>query len=174
MQTERIGDFAIFKIKYTTPNSIQVKVGKKIIKPFPVSSNVNLLKKTTICGANIFNSEKQTIEFVISNINCIPHLIVTDSVRVSLRLETTVDNFYKNNGVATFIDKIAAFLGIETSRIKIVDVRKGSAIVEFFIDSDNSNDKRNQEEVEKEMKPIIEKIKEGNENNTINVGYKVF
>jgi len=57
-----------------------------------------------------------------------------------MRLETTVADFYTNNGPAKFIDKIAAFLKIETANLKIVSIRSGSAIVDFFIDSNKTND----------------------------------
>lgn len=66
--------------------------------------------------------------------------IVTNSVKVSLRLDTTVDDFYKNDMASSFIDKMTAFLGISMDRIRIVGVRAGSVIVDFTIDAAESSD----------------------------------
>jgi hypothetical protein len=57
-----------------------------------------------------------------------------------MRMESTVEDFYKNTGEALFIDKISAFLGIETSRMRIVNVRAGSVIVDFYVDSASKSD----------------------------------
>jgi hypothetical protein len=57
-----------------------------------------------------------------------------------MRLETSVEDFYSNNMAASFVDKMAAFLGISMDKIRIVNVRAGSAIVDFTIDSENDSD----------------------------------
>jgi hypothetical protein len=54
-------------------------------------------------------------------------------VRVSLRMDVKVEDFYNNNGGADFIDKVSAFLKIDTSRIRIVNVRSGSTILDFVV-----------------------------------------
>ena len=46
-----------------------------------------------------------------------------DSVQVSLKLATTVSDFYDKGGTQTFISNVAYSLGIPSSRIRIVDVR---------------------------------------------------
>jgi hypothetical protein len=133
-------DFVIVKIKYEVPNSIQVLVDGKIIAPYVLSENVDLFLKTNICGANNFNPDNRTIEFVVNrNPNCIVRVRYIDAVKVNMRLTTTLEEFYQNNGVASFIDKLTSFLGIETSRLKIVNIRRGSVIVDFFIDSAGAN-----------------------------------
>lgn len=129
-------DFVIVKMKYEVPNSIQVLVDGKIISPYVLSDNVDLFSKTSICGANIFNPDNRTIEFVVNRSpKCIVRVRYIDAVKVNMRLTTTLEEFYQNNGVASFIDKMTAFLGIEMSRLKIVNIRRGSVIVDFFIDS---------------------------------------
>ena len=62
------------------------------------------------------------------------HVWVTNSVKVSLKFDTTLDDFYANNGEALFIDKMTAFLGITSDRIRIVTIRQGSVIIDFLID----------------------------------------
>ena len=129
-------DFVIVKLKYDVPNSIQVLVNGKIISPYVLSENVDLFSKTDICGANNFNPDNRTVEFVVNRkSDCIVRVRYVDSVKVNMRLSTTLEEFYQNNGVASFIDKMTSFLGIEMSRLKIVNIRRGSVIVDFFIDS---------------------------------------
>ena len=173
MQTKNVQDFVIFKIKYTTPNSIQVKVKNNVIKPYPMSTNTDLTTKTKECGANILNFKERTIEIVITAKDCIPSLIVMDSLKVSLRLDTTVAEFYQNNGIATFMDKVAAFLGIDISRIKVVDVRAGSAIVEMLVDSNDPNDNKKSGEVIAELTPIKNKMDKGIQDNSMNLRFNV-
>jgi len=66
--------------------------------------------------------------------------LIVNSVKVAMRLETTVEDFYANNMAASFVDKMAAFLGISMDRIRIVNVRAGSAIVDFSVDSESDSD----------------------------------
>lgn len=72
--------------------------------------------------------------------DCIVTTTVINSVQVAMRLETTVEDFYANNMAASFVDKMAAFLGISMDRIRIVNVRSGSAIVDFTVDSENTSE----------------------------------
>lgn len=48
-------------------------------------------------------------------------------------MEWTLDQFYQDGGTTTFIDRLAASLGIHSSSIKVVGVYTGSLIVDYFI-----------------------------------------
>lgn len=50
-----------------------------------------------------------------------------------MRLDIPVSDFFRNTGTTNFIDNIAAFLNIDPGRIKIVGVRTGSTIIDYFI-----------------------------------------
>lgn len=65
--------------------------------------------------------------------NCQVQVRVTSSIKISMRLDIQVSDFYKNTGTTNFIDNIAAFLNIDPGRIRIVGVRTGSVIVDYFI-----------------------------------------
>jgi hypothetical protein len=65
---------------------------------------------------------------------------VLNSVKIAMRLDVSVDDFYKNNMASSFVDNIAAFLGISMDKIRIVGVRAGSAIVDFHVLSDSTDD----------------------------------
>ena len=56
-----------------------------------------------------------------------------------MRFNVTVDEFYSNEGIASFIDKMATFLNIDPSRIRVVNIKKGSTIVDFFVDPNDDN-----------------------------------
>lgn len=45
---------------------------------------------------------------------------VINAIRINMYFETTVEDFYKNDGIANFIDKVAAYLGINIWQMKIV------------------------------------------------------
>ena len=45
------------------------------------------------------------------------------AVKITMRFETTVENFFKNNGEADFIDKIMVFLDIKFEDVRIVNAR---------------------------------------------------
>lgn len=51
-----------------------------------------------------------------------------------MRFNVTVEEFYSNSGIASFIDKIAAFLNVDPANIRIVNIKKGSTIIDFFVD----------------------------------------
>jgi len=68
------------------------------------------------------------------------HIHETNSLFVTFRFETTLEGFYKNDGEAMFIDKITAYLGISSDRIRIVAVRAGSVYIDYVIDDDNQSD----------------------------------
>lgn len=45
----------------------------------------------------------------------------------------TIDSFFNNGGVATFIDKMCAYLNITTDRMKVVGVTSGSTVVDYYV-----------------------------------------
>eukprot|EP01062_Namystynia_karyoxenos_P055446 TRINITY_DN4628_c0_g1_i4.p1 TRINITY_DN4628_c0_g1~~TRINITY_DN4628_c0_g1_i4.p1 ORF type:complete len:3892 (+),score=1173.80 TRINITY_DN4628_c0_g1_i4:73-11676(+) len=59
-------------------------------------------------------------------------------VRVAMRLDMTVEEFYDETGTEEFGRNIARLLGIPTSRIRIVDVQPGSTMVNFELISEDS------------------------------------
>jgi hypothetical protein len=122
----------IIKIWYKTPETVEVYNNNNLVKSYRPDENINLITKTGICGANVWDWKTQTLEFVINNDpKCIVTLKKTSSVRVSIRLDVKVENFYNNEGGADMLDKIAAYLGIDTSRLRIVSIRKEGAGTEL-------------------------------------------
>lgn len=55
-----------------------------------------------------------------------------------MHLTVNIDDFYNNNGLTTFVDKMCAFLGISTDRLRVANVRSGSVYIDFNVVSDDT------------------------------------
>ena len=138
---ENYGNFwwTVVNMRYERPNVIEVwnMYNKTFIKPYRNDQNINLTElalNPNSCGANIYDPDTSNITFVINNRpNCILKVRTIDAIRITMHLDTTVADFYANNGVATFLDKISAFLGLDMSRIRIASIKTGSVYVGFAI-----------------------------------------
>lgn len=134
-------DWAIIRIYYPIPNSVEVLVtnstGKNIlVKPYPVKNGVpeDLMSHTDICGANNFHFENGTIEFVVNGkANCQVRIRLASFVQLSTRLSIDINDFYTNDGPTTILTNLAAFLNLDPGRIKIVGIAEGSVILTIQI-----------------------------------------
>lgn len=134
-------DWVIVRIYYPLPNSLEVLVTDKtstdkVVKPFIAVEGVwqSLREHTGTCGANNFYYNNGTIEFVLNGVNsCQVRVKLSNYIQITTRLTVSVANFYANNGPTTFLTNICAFLGIDPGRLKIVSVRSGSTVVQFYI-----------------------------------------
>ena len=52
---------------------------------------------------------------------------------LGVRLEFTVTEFFASGGVTSFVDRMAASLGIHAADIRVVSVYEGSVIIDFQI-----------------------------------------
>jgi hypothetical protein len=52
----------------------------------------------------------------------------------------TEEQFYQQNGTRGFIERVAAALQIDSSRLQVVEVRLGSVIVDYVISPDPTSD----------------------------------
>lgn len=58
---------------------------------------------------------------------------LVDIVVVNAKLEIDYDSFFATDGPTNFIDNMAAFLGIDPSKIKIAKITQGSVIIDFVV-----------------------------------------
>lgn len=58
---------------------------------------------------------------------------LVDVVSVNAKLDMNFDDFFKNDGPTRFIDNMAAYLGIDPSKIKIAKIVPGSVIIDFIV-----------------------------------------
>jgi hypothetical protein len=54
-------------------------------------------------------------------------------------MEWTLEDFYAKGGTTTFVDRLAASLGIHASTIKVVGVYTGSLVIDYNIFADNDD-----------------------------------
>lgn len=103
--------------------NIEVSVdGVGIVESFLVNDKIDLTTKTAICGANIYDYNTRNIQFVINGKpDCIVRVVVLDTVRLNVKVNIPVGEFFANNNKFSFISAVASFLGIKDySRIKVV------------------------------------------------------
>jgi len=60
-----------------------------------------------------------------------------DAIMLAVRLETTVASFYQDDGVTSFMARLASVLGVHAADLKVVQVFEGSAIVQAIVRSDS-------------------------------------
>lgn len=80
---------------------------------------------------------EQKLEFVLRG-GCELKVSVVDEIRAQVRLDWTLEEFYADGGVTTFVDRLAGVLGIHASTIKVARVYEGSVMLEFTIEPDMS------------------------------------
>jgi hypothetical protein len=103
-----------------------------VVDAFPSVNHVykDLTNYKTVCGANNFIYENNTIAFVVNGIaNCQVRLTVTSFMQLTARLNIDIATFYQNQGDLSFLSKLVAFLGIDPGQLKIVSVNSGSTII---------------------------------------------
>lgn len=118
----------IVKLMYPKPNSIRVEVNGQGIRPLQLKDNETQLLDTTKCGSNKFFYKNNTIHFVITgNSACKVRITLTNSIQLTTKFDMNIDDFYKDDGVTKFINRLCALLQItDTSRVKVVGVWTGS------------------------------------------------
>jgi hypothetical protein len=92
-----------------------------------VSKLENLTMKSSICGANNYISETNTIEFVITgDASCLVRVRQVNNVVLTTHLSLDFDSFLANDKFGSFVNKIAAFLNLDPARVKVVGVARGT------------------------------------------------
>jgi len=70
---------------------------------------------------------------VLQGADCELLVKLVDVVSVNAKLDMNFDDFFNNDGPTRFIDNMAAYLGIDPSKIKIAKIVPGSVIIDFVI-----------------------------------------
>lgn len=121
-------DWVIVKLMYPKPNSIRVQVNGQGIRPIQLKDNETQLLDTAQCGSNKFFYKNNTIHFVVTgDPSCKVRVTLTNSIQLTTKFDMNIDDFYKDDGVTKFINRLCALLKItDTSRVKVVGVWAGS------------------------------------------------
>jgi len=94
------------------------------------------LSGTAGCGENRFvGGVDNYLEFILEA-GCTIKVKPVDSIAANVRMDWTLDQFYDQGGQTAFADRVAGVLGIHASRVKVVNVYKGSVVVDFNVEAE--------------------------------------
>ena len=130
----------IVRIAYPEAVAMQVQINGKYIEMnqwSDLEKNYAPIKRA-YCGENRFLAVVNILEFYITP-KC--SIIVTprNAIMTKVRMEWTVEDFYAKGGTTSFVDRLAASLGIHASTIKVVGVYQGSLVVDYNIFTANDD-----------------------------------
>ena len=115
---------------------METSVNGKDIEPIVIEEGVeiNWADHRNSCGAHTYDMDTQTLTWIMNTQNnCLVKVNIKSVVKVTMRLDIPVADFYKDIGTSTFVDRVAALLGISFDRIRIVGVKEGSTILDYYI-----------------------------------------
>lgn len=92
------------------------------------------------CGDNIFFFSNKTIQFVLTeDPDCVVMISLSDSIQLTTHFAMNASDFFSNTVMSSFISNLCALLNIvDQSRVKVVGVYAGSAIVSVYISANGS------------------------------------
>lgn len=125
----------IVKIKYSNANSYMVTDDKgNIQNPTPWSHSLNNYAPISSyrCGENRYQGVVNILEFYITP-DCPLFIQPRNTIMLGVRLEFEMNEFFEAGGVTTFIDNMAASLGIHKADLRVVAVYQGSTIIDFEV-----------------------------------------
>ena len=91
--------------------------------------------KGGFCGENRYVGVINILEFFL-NKGCSVLIMPIDSIQSSVRMNWTLNEFFKDGGTTKFTDRIAASLGIKIANVKVVSIYEGSVVVDYQIVED--------------------------------------
>jgi len=129
----------IVRIKYSNANSYMITDDKgNIQNPTPWSNilkNYEPISSNAKCGDNRYQGVVNILEFFITP-DCPLFIKPRNTIMLGVRLEFEINEFFESGGVTTFIDNMAASLGIHRADLRVVAVYEGSTIIDFEVISD--------------------------------------
>jgi len=128
----------IVAIKWADPAAVNVYLDGTLIQPYKwTSAGISECKFSDNHGTNRWFHEQNTLQFVMKTTQQL-YIKKSDSIKISLELDIPVSDFFKNDGVSSFLDKFAAMSNIPSYRIRIVNIRSGSTIIDYYVVADDT------------------------------------
>lgn len=90
------------------------------------------------CGENRYMGVFNYLQFWIEP-GCTLLIRPRDAIMLTIRLEWTMKEFFADDGIGRFGDRMAAVLGIHKADMKVVQVYEGSVIIEFQVMADDDD-----------------------------------
>jgi len=125
-------DKVLLTVDYKTPYTVVVSINGTTVPALPFGKVVTM---ATVSGTNQWLNKDRMLQFMLGPYDMLT-LQRVDSIQVSMRMNMTTEDFFASNGPTEFVDRLAAVLGIPPYRIRVVDIRSGSTIVDFALAGD--------------------------------------
>merc|ERR1719456_346462 len=71
---------------------------------------------------------------------CSIKLEQVETLKLMCKIDMSFEDFFKTDGHITFVNKMAAFLNINPTKIKIVKIMPGSVVLDLAISGDETDD----------------------------------
>lgn len=143
----------IVAMRQQNPSTVEIYIDGKLVEPLKYSNGV--VPECTFDdphGTNRWFYEENTIQFVMRNETPIEVRKIS-SVKINMEIDMTIDDFFANDGATSFLDRFAAVLNIPPWKIRIVNVRQGSVILDIEI---SDSDTQALKTIETNLNQIIE------------------
>ena len=132
----------------------------------------------TECGDNMWNVDEHSLQVYFDadagsdGQGCVLVLESGSAVKLSVRLDVTLEDYLGQDGLSLFVDRIAETLGIHVSRIRIVGVRLGSVRVDCFIEQ-SDDAALSEEEKSEELEEVLGNLEKALAEGALDFGYPV-
>ena len=164
-------EFYKIRIDYPNPDMVQVFKDGKAKLPNALADGVSKALKGDQCGENRWDPVASLLEFTIQGANCDLELRTSDSIQMSFRMQTTMTQFFAAGGTDRFVQNLAASLDINTSRIRILGVYKGSVVVDTQIATEETAGTKDQQI--SELTTVKDKVQTKVNDGSLDVGAPV-
>lgn len=134
---------AIFKILYPNAGTYWLydsngdRIQPIVFDPEGTATTLEDITRTS-CGEHRYDMTTTTLEFYM-NQGCQFTIKSVDAIQGFVRIDWTMAEFFADDGVSKFINRLASVLNIAPSRIKVAGVRAGSVIIDTIIEPDPTN-----------------------------------
>ena len=128
-------DFLKVRVDFTDPLAMRVYLNGKVKPQNELKNGVMQPLTGARCGENRWDSINAVLEFTLQGGDsaCEVEVKALESIQLTVRMNSTVDDFFATEGELSYIERLALQLGIATNRIKIVGVYTGSVVVDSEI-----------------------------------------
>ncbi|KAL0489563.1 hypothetical protein AKO1_010419 [Acrasis kona] len=132
-------------IKYSTPESLLVSVNGANVPDSGSSDNkgdsyvpVDFIDLKNETGTNVYDYRTRTLYLVVRSGDVV-RISTKPTIQVTMRIQLSFDDFFSSGNSKQFVNNLALSLGIDPSLIRIVDITRGSVIVNFHIASPSAD-----------------------------------
>mmetsp|Transcript_8382 Transcript_8382/g.16636 ORF Transcript_8382/g.16636 Transcript_8382/m.16636 type:complete len:1637 (+) Transcript_8382:5150-10060(+) len=163
---DNVKDSSVITIQYQHPFTIVLYKNGVKQSPLQVTENdSNHVSLNSASGSHKWFPESRLLQFN-ARAGDIYELRTVQSIQLTVRMDMTPAQFFADDGVTNFIDRLAAALGIPVYRIRVAQVKEGSTIVYAEI---LTNDEKTESEQKVEAQSIKSTIETKAQDGTLSL-----